>query len=103
MPFELSNSGSSFGCLMEISGGPSVVIFLYLDEICVFITNVDEIMDQIEMVFQWLKNSNFRIKLKKCHFFQCSIIFMGYGLSAGGISMDPEKVDEVQKLASSKF
>ena len=35
-------------------------------------------------------------KTKKCHFFQCSVLFLGYVLSAGGISANPKKVDKVK-------
>ena len=37
-----------------------------------------------------------KIKLKKCHFFQCCIVFLGYVLSADSISANPEKVDKVK-------
>ena len=39
---------------------------------------------------------NLKIKPKKCHFFQCSVVFLGYVLSADGISANPEKVEKVQ-------
>ena len=53
-------------------------------------------LDQIEMVFWRLKDFNLKIKHKKCHFFQCSVVFLGYVLSVDGISSNPEKVEKVQ-------
>ena len=48
------------------------------------------------MVFSRLKEFHLKIKPKKCHFFQCSIVFLGYVLSADGISANPKKVDAVK-------
>ena len=73
-----------------------VTLLLYLDDICVFVASIDEMLDQIELVFSRLKEFNLKIKPKKCHFFQCSIVFLGYVLSADGISANPKKVDAVK-------
>ena len=98
MPFGLSNSGSSFCHLMEMCLGDQqfVTLLLYLDDICVFAASIDEMLDQIELVFSRLKEFNLKIKPKKCHFFQHSIVFLGYVLSADGISANPKKVDAVK-------
>ena len=98
MPFGLSNSGSSFCCLMEMCLGDQqfVTLLLYLDDICIFAASIDEMLDHIELVFKWLEDFNLKIKPKKCHFFQHSVIFLGHVLSAEGISANPEKVEKVK-------
>ena len=53
-------------------------------------------LDCIELVLKWLEEFNLKIKLKKCHFFQCSVIFLRHVLSAEGISANPEKVEKVK-------
>ena len=53
-------------------------------------------LDHIELVFKWLEEFNLKIKPKKCHFFQCSVIFLGCVLSADGISANPKKVEKVK-------
>ena len=94
MPFGLSNSRSSFCRLMEMCLGDQqfVTLLLYLDDICIFAASIDEMLDHIELVFKWLEDFNLKIKPKKCHFFQHSVIFLGHVLSAEGISANPEKV-----------
>ena len=54
MPFGLSNSGSIFWQLMEMCLGVQqfVTLLVYHDNICIFATIVDEMLDCIEMVFQ---------------------------------------------------
>ena len=71
-------------------------MLLYLDDICIFAPDVSTMLDQIELVFSWLKAFNLKIKPKKCYFFQASVIFLGHVLSADGISANPEKVDKVR-------
>ena len=53
MPFRLSNSGSSFCCIMEMCLGDQqfVTLLLYLDNICAFVVSSDKMLDQIELVF----------------------------------------------------
>ena len=102
MPFGLSNSGSSFCCLIEmcLGGQQFVTLLLYLDDICIFAASIDKMLDHIELVFKQLEGFNLKIKPKKCHFFQHSVIFLRHVLSAEGISANPEKVGKVKNLAS---
>ena len=88
----MSNSESSFCLLMEMCLGDQqfVTLLLYLDDICIFTANVNEMLDCIEMVFQRLKDFNLKMKSKKCCFFQHSIVF-GYVLSVDVISANPER------------
>ena len=94
MPFRLSNSRSSFCHLMEMCLGDQqfVTLLFYLDDICIFAASIDKMLDHIELLFKWLEEFNLKIKPKKRHFSQHSIIFLGHVLSAEGISANPKKV-----------
>ena len=56
-----------------------------------YATNIDEMLDHIEMAFVRLKEFNLKVNPKKCHFFQCHTIFLGYVLSTEGISTNLKK------------
>ena len=73
-----------------------VTLLLYLDDICIFAPMIDDMLDQIELVFDRLKQYNLKIKPKKCQFFDTSVLFLGHILSAKGISANPEKVEKVK-------
>ena len=75
MPFGLSNAGSSFSHVMEQCLGDQqfTTLLLYLDDICIFVPDVDVMSDEIEMVFNRLKNFHLKIKPKKRHFFKSSV------------------------------
>ena len=98
MPFGLLNAGASFCHLMEMCLGDQqyLTLLFYLDDICVFSSSVDEMLDRIALVFGQLKEFNLKIKPKKSFFFQSSVLFFGYQLSKDGILPNPEKVSKVK-------
>ena len=53
-------------------------------------------LDQIELVFDRLKQFNLKIKPKKCQVFNNSVLFLGHILLAEGISANPEKVEKAK-------
>ena len=56
-------------------------------------------LDQIELIYNRLKQFNLKLQPKKCQFFNTSVLFLGHILSADGISANPEKVEKVKILA----
>ena len=98
MLFRLSNSESSFHHLMEMClwDQQFVRLLLYLDNICVFATSIDKMLDHTELVFKWLEEFNLKIKPKTCHFFHHSVIFLGHVLSTDGIYANLKKLDKVR-------
>ena len=73
-----------------------VTLMLYLDDICIFALSIEEMLDWIELVFNRLKEFHLKIKPKKCHFFDTSVLFLGHVLSSKGISANPKKVEKMQ-------
>ena len=98
MPFGLSNVGASFCHLMEMCLGDQqyVTLLFYLDDICVFSSSVDEMLDRVGLVLGHLKEFNLKIKPKKTYFFQKSMVFLGHVISKDGISPNLEKVSKVK-------
>ena len=98
MPFGLSNSGASFCCLMEMCLGDQqyLTLLFYIDDICIFSSSVDEMLNRVEMVLERLQDFNLKIKPKKSHFFQPKVLFLGHILSKDGISPNPDKIQKVK-------
>ena len=78
----------SFCHLMEMCFGDQqyLTLLFYLNDICVFSSTVDEMLDRIGLVLNRLKEFNLKIKPKKTFFFQSSVVFLGHILSKDGIS-----------------
>ena len=98
MPFGLSNVGASFCRLMEMCLGDQqyLTLLFYLDDICIFSSSVDEMLNRIEMVLERLQDFNLKIKPKKSFFFQSKVLFLGHILSKDGISPNPDKIQKVK-------
>ena len=98
MPFGLSNAGASFCHLMEMCLGDQqyITLLFYLNDICVFSSTIDEMLDRVALVLNHLKEFNLKIKPKKAYFFQSSVVFLDHVLSKDGISPNPEKVSKVK-------
>ena len=60
-------------------------------------------LDRIELIFSHLKEFNLKIKLKKSHFFQTSVTFLGNILSADGVSPNPVKVTKIKDWPTPKI
>ena len=97
MPFGLSNAGATFCRLMEMClRDQQFITLLYLDDICVFASSVDQMLDHIELVFNRLESFNLKIKPSKSSFFQTEVLFLGYILTGNGIKPNPDKIDKVK-------
>ena len=98
MPFGLSNVGASFCHLMEMCLGDQqyLMLLFYLNDICIFSSSIDKMLDRITMVLYRLKEFYLKIKPKKSFFFQSNILFLGHMLSKDGILPNPKKVSKVR-------
>ena len=74
-----------------------LTLLLYLIDICAFAASIDEKYDHTELVCKMLKEFDYKIKPKKCHFLKQNIVFLGSMSSANSIFEDPQKVDKVKK------
>ncbi|XP_052464763.1 uncharacterized protein LOC128021529 [Carassius gibelio] len=97
MPFGLCNGPSTFQRLMErIFGDQSFQsLLLYLDDVIIFSTTVEQHLQRLELVLSRLRQQNLKVKLSKCCFFCPKVRYLGHVVSAAGVSTDPEKIAAV--------
>ena len=55
-------------------------------------------IDHLKQVFQTLRETQLKIKLKKCYFCHPSLTFLGHVVGRGGIQPDPEKIDKIKNF-----
>ncbi len=60
----------------------------------------DNALQNLEMVFQRLRDANSRLKPKKCTLFQREVVYLGHVVSDEGISCDPSKLEAVRNWDS---
>jgi hypothetical protein len=68
---------------------------VFIDDILVYSKNEDEHTEHLHIVLQRLRDHRLYAKLSKCDFWLREIKFLGHTISQDGISVDPEKVQEV--------
>ncbi|KAL0153780.1 hypothetical protein M9458_050896, partial [Cirrhinus mrigala] len=97
MPFGLCNAPSTFQHLMERLFGDQQCqsLLLYLDDIIVFSSSVDQHLARLEVVLSRLQREGLKAKLSKCAFFKKEVHYLGHVISSEGVSTDPGKVEAV--------
>lgn len=97
MPFGLCNAPSTFQRLMQRIFGDQQCqsLLLYLDDIVVFSSTVEQHLDRLKVVLERLQREGLKAKLSKCAFFRKEVQYLGHVISADGVSTDPGKIEVV--------
>jgi len=97
MPFGLCNVGATFQRLMDMvmSGLAFEVCLVYLDDVIVFSTTIDEHFRRLSAILTRLRDAGLKLKHSKYRLLQKHVAFLGHIVSANGISTNPEKVRAV--------
>lgn len=97
MPFGLTNAPAIFQKMMNtiFSDILDIFVIVYLDDILVFSSNIEDHRDHVSIVLSRLRKHNLFAKLSKCSFEQDHVEFLGHSVSSYGISPLPEKVSSV--------
>ena len=88
------------GNLLLTSSAPLCRVFF--DDVNVASIGVGDHFNMLAKVFGRLRQAKLKLKLKKCHFLHPEVDFLGYRVSAAGVSTCPKKVDKVQNWPTSK-
>jgi hypothetical protein len=97
MSFRLTNAPAYFMYLMNSVFIPELdkFVVVFIDDILVYSRNEDEHTMHLHIVLQQLRDHHLYAKISKCDFWLKEIKFLGHTISQDGISVDPEKVQEV--------
>ena len=100
MSFGLTNAPPTFQRLMSrvLAGLEWKVCLIYIDDIIVFSSTFEEHLQRLSLVFDRIRQANLKLKPSKCHFARHSVKFLGFIVSANGISADPDKLEVVNSF-----
>lgn len=94
MPFGLKNAPATFQRLMNsvLAEYIGKICFVYLDDIIIFSTSLEEHMISIKKVFQRLREAKLKIQPDKCQFLKKETAFLGHIVTTNGVLPNPAKI-----------
>ncbi|XP_052736657.1 uncharacterized protein LOC128197864 [Vigna angularis] len=97
MPFGVTNAPAIFMDYMNRIFRPFLdkFVVVFIDDILVYSKTREEHEDHLRAVLEVLRERRLYAKLSKCEFWMEEVPFLGYVISAGGIAVDPAKVQAV--------
>lgn len=97
LPFGLKNSPSTFQRMMDnvLRGIANEYACVYLDDIIVFSTSLEEHLTRLEEVFKRLKRANLKVQLDKTEFLRKEISYLGHVVTSEGVKPNPDKIKAI--------
>jgi hypothetical protein len=97
MSFGLTNAPGHFMYLMNkvFMEYLDRFVVVFIDDILVFSKMMEEHEEHLRLVLEKLRSNQLYAKFSKCEFWLTEVAFLGYVISAGGVSVDPGKVKDV--------
>lgn len=100
MPFGLKNAPATFQRVMDsiLIGLQGERCFVYLDDIVVFASSLQEHEEKLREVFTRLQEFELKIQPDKCEFLRNEVAYLGHIISSEGVKPNPDKVEAVQNF-----
>lgn len=100
MPFGLKNAPSTFQRVMNniLRGLQNEICAVYLDDIIIFSTSLQEHIERLRTIFQRLRDSNFKVQLDKSEFLKQNVDYLGHVITPDGIKPNPDKIAAVKNF-----
>jgi hypothetical protein len=97
MSFGLTSAPAYFMYLTNSVFMPELdkFVVVFIDDILVYSKSEEEHAGHLHVVLQRLREHRLYAKLSKCDFWLKEIKFLGHTISHAGITVDPDKVQEV--------
>ncbi|KAJ9506024.1 hypothetical protein QJQ45_002500 [Haematococcus lacustris] len=94
LSFGLTNAPATFQRVMNDAFAPVLgkCALVYLDDILVMSKSLADHMQHLRLVFDLLRANKLFAKMSKCEFMQLTLKFLGHVITAGAISVDPDKM-----------
>jgi hypothetical protein len=96
LPFGVANGTRAFQRLMYNIYGHNSFIEIYLDNLIVHSKDCESHLNYLKLIYTKARETNLKLNLRKCKFFQTKIKLLGHIISEDKILMDPSKIEKIQ-------
>lgn len=98
MPFGLKNAPATFQRMMNevLKDFVGKICYVYLDDIIVFSTSLEEHINSLKKIFEQLQRVNLKVSLNKCDFLKKESEFLGHVVTQDGIKPNPNKIQAIK-------
>lgn len=100
MPFGLKNAPATFQRAMDsvLQGLQGERCFVYLDDIVIFASSLQEHEQKLTEVFNRLRKNGLKVQPDKCEFMRKEVAYLGHIISSEGVKPNPDKVRAVREF-----
>ena len=98
MPLGFCSAPATFQRLMEtvLAGKQWEICLVYLDDVIVYGESFEQMLNNLQTVFDCLAKAGLKLKPKKCTLFAKEVRYLGHVVSQSGVSTNPDKISAVQ-------
>jgi hypothetical protein len=100
LAFGLSGVPSTFCKVMDhvLLGLKNIECLVYLDDILIFSSNMQDHVKRLGLVFDRIRDADFKLNLPKCTFAAPEVIYLGHKVNADGITLYETKVTAIRNF-----
>ena len=99
-PMGLSGMPGIWSRLMRVLFGKFDFAVVYLDDICVFSSDLKSHLIHLKAIFEVLRKEKLYARTTKCEFGKESIDFLGHTISCEGLHVDIRKIRDIEQRAA---
>jgi len=98
MPYGLTRAPATFQAIMNHILAPLLrkCVVVFIDDILIYSKTYKEHLQHVQLVFDLLRQHQFKVRLSKCSFAKNQLNYLGHVLSDQGVSTDPSKISDVK-------
>jgi hypothetical protein len=99
MPFGLCNAPATFQRALDmiLARVKWSTALIYLDDVIIYSRSTEDHIQHVEEILSLLKQAGVSLKLKKCHFFQSSVDYLGHIIYPGKLAVANKNIESIRK------
>lgn len=100
MPFGLKTAPATFQRTMDnvLRGLQGLHCMVYLDDVIIFSSSLDEHIQKLRLVFDRLRQTNLKVQLDKSEFLQKEVLYLGHIITKDGLKPNDDKIKAVMNF-----